>query len=288
MNILKSPASMQRLAMSWRRQGISIGFVPTMGYLHEGHLNLMRRARRVVGEDGIVIVSIYVNPTQFSPSEDFSSYPRDPKRDLRLCGEEGVDVVFTPEDRHIYFRDTAAAYSTYVVEESLSGVMEGESRPTHFRGVTTIVAKLFNLVLPTHAVFGEKDFQQAAVIKRMVRDLHFPVKIVTAPTSRESDGLAISSRNKYLNQEQRADAVVLWRCIETARKLVRDNSSGIEAGRLRDGLMRIFSDYASARPDYIEFFDEALLTPVSRVRKGHRMALAVYVGETRLIDNARL
>ena len=192
---------MQKLARRWKRAGTRIGFVPTMGYLHAGHLSLVQRARQAVGKNGVVVVSIYVNPTQFGPTEDFSKYPRDLKRDLKLCREAGVDVVFTPSDKEMYppvgrgvltMSELAQAtlcptnFSTYVVEEKLSQTMEGAARPAHFRGVTTVVAKLFNLVLPDVAVFGQKDFQQAAIIKRMVADLNFPVKIIVAPTWREA------------------------------------------------------------------------------------------------------
>src|SRR6266571_3230223 len=166
MQLVRSVTSMQRLGKLWQRKGVRVGFVPTMGYLHAGHLSLVRRARQLVGKRGKVVVSIYVNPTQFGPKEDFSRYPRDLKRDLRLCREEGVDVVFAPTDEQMYPRDGEGGFSTFVVEEELSRGMEGASRPTHFRGVTTVVAKLFNLVLPEVAVFGTKDFQQAAVIKR--------------------------------------------------------------------------------------------------------------------------
>src|SRR5437660_1242187 len=195
MRIVTSASAMQRLAQRWRRRGIHIGFVPTMGYLHEGHLSLVRRARQAVGARGRVAVSIYVNPTQFGPKEDLSRYPRDFARDKKLCRGAGVDVIFAPDDGEMYPQNGAGAHSAYVVEEALSGGMEGASRPTHFRGVTTIVAKLFNIVRPEVAVFGAKDFQQAAIIQRMTRDLNFPVKIVVAPTHREADGLAMSSRN---------------------------------------------------------------------------------------------
>src|SRR5262245_27175753 len=190
---------MQRLSLRWKKQGQRIGFVPTMGYLHAGHLSLVKRGRKLVGSRGKVVVSIYVNPTQFGPKEDFSRYPRDFRNDIRLCRAEGVDVEFAPTDPQMYSSDGSASFSTSVVEEDLSRGMEGASRPGHFRGVTTIVAKLFNIVQPDVAVFGAKDYQQAAVIQRMVRDLNFPVKIVVAPTIRETDGLAMSSRNKYLH-----------------------------------------------------------------------------------------
>src|SRR3954465_15363708 len=187
MQIIRSLPAMQRLAQSWHRNGARIAFVPTMGYLHAGHLSLVTRARQQAGRSGKVVVSIYVNPTQFRPNEDFSRYPRDFKRDARLCRESGVDVIFAPSDAQMY-PSGRGSFSTYVVEESLSKGMEGASRPTHFRGVTTVVAKLFNIVQPEWAIFGAKDFQQAAVIQQMVKDLNFPVKIIVAPTVREADG----------------------------------------------------------------------------------------------------
>src|SRR5580698_6172984 len=214
MRIVKSAAVMQQLAKRWQTRGMRVGFVPTMGYLHEGHLSLVRRARRAVGPRGVVVVSIYVNPAQFGPKEDLSRYPRDFPRDKKLCRSAGVDVIFAPDDNEMYPRNGAGAYSTVVAEESLSRGMEGVARPGHFCGVTTIVAKLFNLVLPEVAVFGSKDFQQAAVIKRMVRDLNFPLKIVVAPTHREPDGLAMSSRNKYLTPGQRQQAAVLHEALQ--------------------------------------------------------------------------
>src|SRR6478609_8679937 len=213
MQVIRSISAMQVLARRWQRRGVRIGFVPTMGYLHDGHLSLAREARKRVGKSGKVVVSIYVNPTQFAPTEDLSRYPRDLKRDLALCRMEGVDAVLVPSDAEMYPGKVEGNYSTYVVEETLASRMEGASRPTHFRGVTTVVAKLFNIVLPDLAVFGSKDYQQAAVIERMVRDLNFPVKIVQAPIFREADGLAMSSRNRYLEGDLRNQATVLWRAI---------------------------------------------------------------------------
>jgi pantoate--beta-alanine ligase len=279
---------MQRLAKSWQRQGVRVGFVPTMGYLHAGHLSLVKRARQIVGSGGKVVVSIYVNPTQFAPSEDLSRYPRDLQRDKKLCREEGVDLVFVPKNEEMYPQNGQAAYSTYVVEEALSRGMEGTSRPTHFRGVTTIVAKLFNIMQPDVAVFGAKDFQQAAVVQRMVRDLNFPLKLVVAPTHREPDGLAMSSRNKYLSADERPQALALSLAIKTARAAVRDSKHPLPAEQLRKRLMSMISERPAARVDYIEFFDPQTLQPAGRVGRGTQMALAVFVGKTRLIDNARL
>lgn len=286
MQIVSSIAAMQRLAKKWQSAGIKTGFVPTMGYLHAGHLSLAHAARKHVGKAGTVVVSIYVNPTQFGPKEDLSKYPRDLKRDLKLCREAGVDVVFTPSDEEIYPDKSEGKYSTYVVEEKLSRSMEGASRPTHFRGVTTVVAKLFNIVLPDMAVFGQKDFQQAAVIKRMVADLNFPVKIIVAPTLRERDGLAMSSRNKYLDPEQRAQAVILFHALQAAKAAA--NKKSISAARLKADLKEFITAAPLAKLDYVEFFDHETLEPVAKVKCGTQMALAVFFGKTRLIDNAQL
>lgn len=280
---------MRRLAKKWRRNGSLIGLVPTMGYLHEGHLSLVRDARNRVGRSGRVVVSIYVNPTQFAPAEDFSKYPRDLKRDLKLLRNEGVDVVFSPEDREMYpdRREIPEGFSTYVVEEKLSRSMEGVSRPAHFRGVTTVVAKLFNIVLPDVAVFGQKDFQQAAVIRRMTRDLNFPVRVLVAPTVREADGLAMSSRNKYLEGDLRQQALVLRRALDAARTAVR-KSKKVATDDLKAQLKRLIESEPDARLDYVEFFEPETLVPMSEVSAGAQIALAVFVGKTRLIDNDRL
>ena len=306
MQIVSSIAAMQRLARKWQRANTRIGFVPTMGYLHAGHLSLVQRARQAAGKSGKVVVSIYVNPTQFGPKEDLAKYPRDLPRDLKSLRELGVDVVFTPDDAEMYSRwgeiplspkiKTAASlgstesrptsFSTYVVEERLSRSMEGASRPTHFRGVATVVAKLFNIVLPDVAVFGQKDFQQAAVIQRMVADLNFPVKIIVAPTLRERDGLAMSSRNKYLDAEQRAQAVILFHALQAAQAAVKRKS--ISDARLKADLKEFITAAPLARLDYVEFFDPETLQPVSQVKRGTQMALAVFFGKTRLIDNAQL
>jgi len=301
MRIVTSIAAMQQLAQKWQRAGKRIGFVPTMGYLHAGHLSLVKRARQAVGKNGVVVMSIYVNPTQFGPKEDFSKYPRDLKRDFKLCRAEGVDVVFTPGDKEMYPGETRSrrcesadeprfdkrGCSTCVVEEKLSQSMEGASRPTHFRGVTTVVAKLFNIVLPDVAVFGAKDWQQAAIIKRMAADLNFPVKIVVAPTLRERDGLAMSSRNKYLNGDLRRQANVLWCCIQIARATVK-RSKVFPAAKLKAAVKKLVACEPDARLDYAEFFEPDTLSPVSKVTRGTHMALAVFVGKTRLIDNAQL
>lgn len=286
MRVIQSWRAMQRRALQWRHDGVRIGFVPTMGYLHDGHLSLVRRARRAVGPEGKVVVSIYVNPTQFAPTEDLAKYPRDLARDKQLCRKEGVDVIFLPGDTEMYPGKDAGRYSTYVVEERLSQGMEGASRPTHFRGVTTVVAKLFNIVQPTVAVFGQKDFQQAAVIQRMVADLNFPVRIIVAPTGREPDGLALSSRNKYLTPEQRSQAVVLSLALDLARSLV--SQGPLPATELKRAVKRFLKVAPEARLDYVAVFDPETLRPVQEARRGSHIALAVFFGRTRLIDNAAL
>jgi pantoate--beta-alanine ligase len=288
MRIVSSSQAMQRLAKGWRNGRVKVGLVPTMGYLHAGHLSLIKVARHSVGEDGRVVVSVYVNPTQFGPQEDFASYPRDLARDQRLCREAGVDLFFSPPDASMYLRSEEGGFSTFVNEENLSQSLEGASRPTHFRGVTTVVAKLFNLVLPDVAVFGEKDFQQVAVIKRMVRDLNFPVRIVVAPTVREPDGLAMSSRNKNLSPDERSQAGVLWQALTRARKLVRGSPGGLPARQLEKQLRKLIGRSPAARVDYLAIVDPASLKPVEIAQPGAQMALAVFVGQTRLIDNARL
>ncbi len=302
MRVVTSISAMQRFAKQWRQRGARIGFVPTMGYLHAGHLSLVRAARKSVGRRGKVVVSIYVNPTQFGPKEDFSRYPRDLKRDLKLCRAEGVDAVFAPRDKEMYPGKTGSrrcesadgprfdkrGYSTYVVEEQLSQGMEGAARPGHFRGVTTVVAKLFNIVLPDVAVFGAKDWQQAAIIKRMVADLNFPLKIVVAPIVREPDGVAMSSRNKYLVGNLRPQAAVLRRSIQVVRQTVAIAKKPVFAPKLKARVRQIVKAAPAARLDYVEFFDPETLKPATKVVRGTHMALAVFIGKTRLIDNSWL
>lgn len=276
---------MQRLALGWRKEGKAVGFVPTMGYLHDGHLSLVKKARQMVKPEGIVVVSIFVNPLQFGPKEDLANYPRDLQRDKELCKEAGVDVLFMPESEQLY-PTTGSTFSTYVVEEVLSKGMEGASRPGHFRGVTTVVAKLFNLVLPDIAIFGAKDYQQAAVIQKMVQDLNFPVKVVVAATVREKDNLAMSSRNKYLSPEERAQAPILYKAIQKAKERLKKTTSTIRPEDLKKEISEFIQTQPAAKVDYIEFFDPLSFEPMSELRSGCHMALAVFVGKTRLIDNA--
>jgi len=232
------------------------------------------------------VASIYVNPTQFGPKEDLGKYPRDLPRDTRLCRAAGVDILFTPANADMYPGQAEGSYSTYVMEERLAQTMEGAARPTHFRGVTTVVAKLFNLVLPEVAVFGQKDFQQAAVLQRMTADLNFPIQLIIAPTLRETDGLAMSSRNQYLNPEERAQATILYHALEASKLAVKRQT--VSAARLKSDLRAFLTVAPLARLDYVEFFDPATLQPVTKVKRGTHMALAVFFGKTRLIDNATL
>ena len=282
MRVIASIAAMQRLALKRREEGQAIAFVPTMGFLHEGHLSLMARARKACSARGLLVVSVYVNPTQFGPKEDFAKYPRAPARDAALCRKAGVDILFTPSDGEMY----AADFSMRVAEERLSKSMEGASRPTHFQGVAVVVAKLFNIVLPDAAVFGAKDFQQAAIIRRMVRDLNFPIEIIVAPIFREADGLAMSSRNKYLSTEERLQAPILFVALQTAKNAVAKKP--LPRAQLRQKIERLIASQPAACVDYVEFFDPQTLEPAAKVGPGAQMALAVRIGKTRLIDNAEL
>lgn len=277
MNIIRTPTEMRQHAQTLRAGGRRIGLVPTMGYLHEGHLSLIRLARK---ESDVVVVSIFVNPTQFGPSEDLDKYPRDFARDERMCEQEGVDIIFYPEAGDMYAPDA----SVYVVEENLSKVLCGAARPGHFRGVCTVVAKLFNLVLPDIAVFGEKDGQQLRIIERMVRDLNFPVRIIRGPTIRESDGLAMSSRNAYLAHEERRQACLLKRSLDKAELMYRELDIR-ESARLKESIRKAILHGPDARIDYIEIVDDKTLAPVEIVDRPCMIALAVFIGKTRLIDN---
>lgn len=288
MRVVKTVSAMQRRALGWRRSGLRVALVPTMGYLHAGHVSLVQRARKIAGPRGKVVVSIYVNPTQFAPTEDLSRYPRDFQRDQKLCREAGADVIFYPTDAQMYPGRAEGGYSTYVVEEKLSRTMEGASRPTHFRGVTTVCAKLFQIVLPDVALFGAKDFQQAALMQRMVRDLNFPMRIVVVPTVREPDGLAMSSRNRYLDAEQRPQATALWQAIQHAKAAVKKSNRPLNAEKLRLELHALIEQRPAARVDYIQFFDPQTFAAAHIVKRGTHLALAVFVGKTRLIDNAAL
>jgi len=269
---------MKKLAEELRKEK-TIGFVPTMGYLHEGHLSLVKRSKK---ENDVTVVSIFVNPTQFGPNEDYTSYPRDLNRDLALLEGEGVDFVFAPEVEEMYPRD----YSTYVNEESLSRHLCGRSRPGHFKGVCTIVTKLFNVVKPHRAYFGQKDAQQFRVIRRMVRDLNMDVEVVECPIVREPDGLAMSSRNVYLSNQERSQAVALSKALNLAENLYRSGERN--ASRIVEKIKDYLSSFDKLKIDYVEIVDEESLEPLTQINKKAIVALAVWVGKARLIDNTIL
>jgi pantoate--beta-alanine ligase len=278
MKIIHTPVEMQKTAQALRREGKTIGFVPTMGYLHAGHLSLVDAARSIAE---VVVVSIFVNPTQFGPNEDLDAYPRDFERDEKLCREAGVDLLFYPTPENMYLPE----HSIWVDEELLSGVLCGASRPGHFRGVCTVVAKLLNIVLPDAMVLGEKDAQQLRILRRMVRDLNFPVQVIPGPTVREADGLAMSSRNKYLTPAERKEAVCLFQSLEKAKALRASGELDAEAIK---AAIRAVIEQTSGRVDYIELVDDETLRPVQTLEKPALAALAVRFSGARLIDNAVL
>lgn len=276
MKIVKEIKEMQSLADSLRRDGKKISLVPTMGFLHEGHLSLMRIARP---KCDVLVVSIFVNPTQFGPNEDLNKYPQDFKRDEKLCHKENVDVIFYPTKDMMY----REPYYTFINVEKLSETMCGASRPGHFMGVTTVVGKLFNIVKPHMAVFGEKDYQQAIIIKQMVRDLNFDVEILTGPIVREPDGLAMSSRNKYLSPEERQNALVLYNSLKLVEKLVKEGND--DSKFVYTKMSNLIQQIPDTTIDYIAIVDSSTLQPVHKVQNNTIIALAVKVGSTRLIDN---
>jgi len=257
----------------------SVGFVPTMGYLHEGHLSLVRQAR---AENSTVVASIFVNPTQFAPAEDFRSYPRDFDRDLALLGKEKTDIVFAPSEEEMY----PATFSTWVDVEKVTERLEGACRPGHFRGVATVVTKLFNIVQPTRAYFGQKDAQQALVIKRIVADLNMNTEIVVIPTVRESDGLAMSSRNTYLNPKERQAATVLFKALSLARRLRQDSEK--DAEEIRQQMASLILKEPLAQIEYVSIADAETLEELKIIDRQALALLAVRIGKTRLIDNMLL
>jgi len=262
-----------------RREGRKIAFVPTMGFLHEGHLSLMKSGHKSADE---VIVSIFVNPTQFGPGEDLEAYPRDFDRDCRLCEKEGVIAIFAPDVKELY----PNGFQTYMTLEKLPHHLCGISRPSHFRGVATVVSKLFNIVKPHIAIFGEKDFQQLQVIRRMVKDMNFDVEIVGAPIVRETDGLAMSSRNTYLTPEQRVSALSLCKSLKKAKEMT---ASGVtDAKIIIDATIKAIRDYPETAIDYVAVCDPETLDDIKIIDRPAVMALAVKVGKTRLIDNMML
>ncbi len=267
---------MKEISENWKRKGKKIAFVPTMGFLHEGHLSLVRLGKKLGDK---LVVSIFVNPIQFGPAEDFREYPRDIKRDAALLEKEGVDVLFCPEAEEMY----PPGFQTYVEVKELSKGLCGAYRPGHFKGVATVVLKLFNVVKPHLAIFGEKDYQQLQVIKRMVRDLNLDVEIIGHPTVREEDGLAMSSRNVYLSEKERDSALSLFKALNLAQSFVKEGER--EVGVLKKKLKEFIESHPFAKVQYIEFVDPIELTPVERIEKETLCALAVFVGKARLIDN---
>lgn len=276
MRIIKKITDMQKWSEEKRRSGATVAVIPTMGFLHEGHLSLIDTARKA-GADA-VIVTIFVNPTQFGPNEDFDKYPRDFEHDCRLCDSKKVDVVFAPEAAEMYPADR----STWVVEEQLSQGLCGKTRPIHFRGVTTVVSKLFLATLPHLAVFGQKDGQQARIIKRMVRDLNFPIRIVISPIIREPDGLARSSRNKYLSESEHRQALSISRGLASLKAEIEAGCTDLH--KLLANL-RATIESAGGAVDYIEAVSEETLEPIHEVRGKMMFPVAVSFGKTRLIDN---
>jgi len=278
MQIITNISDMQRASEQLRLQGKKIGVVPTMGYLHEGHLSLIRIARE---HSDVVITTIFVNPTQFAPNEDFNKYPRDFERDKQLAESAGSDIIFYPDTKDMY----PDGYLTYVEVEKITQVLEGAFRPTHFRGVTTVVAKLFNITKPHVAVFGQKDAQQALVIKQMVRDLNFDIQIIVAPIVREADGLAMSSRNVYLSEDERREAAVLSESLRLAERMIQSGER--DAERIVAEMTSLIHTRKTAKIDYVAVADAENLENISTVEKNRRVliALAVRFGTTRLIDN---
>lgn len=269
---------MQEASSSLRKEGKRIAVVPTMGYLHNGHLSLVKIAKK---HADVVITTIFINPTQFAPHEDFDKYPRDIEADKKCAESAGTDILFTPDTSSMYPEN----YLTYIEIEKISKILEGKFRPTHFRGVATIVAKLFNITQPHVAVFGQKDAQQAAIIKKMVRDLNFKIEIVVGPIIRDHDGLAMSSRNVYLSPQERIEAIVLYQSLQLAQQLMHSGTR--HSGEIVDKMMKLISSKPSAKVDYISIADAETLSELSILAPGDEVliSLAVRIGTTRLIDN---
>ena len=276
MRIVESIKDVRATVKEWKAKGLKVGFVPTMGYLHEGHESLIRKASE---ENDRVVVSIFVNPIQFGPKEDLSTYPRDLERDSKVCESAGADIIFHPENEEMYFKD----FSTFVDMNGLTAELCGKSRPTHFRGVCTVVTKLFNIVAPDRAYFGEKDAQQLAVIKRMVRDLNIDIEIIGCPIVREKDGLAKSSRNTYLSVEERNAATILNKSLTLAKEKIQAGERDSEV--IIKLIEEVINSEKLARIDYIEVVDSLSMEKVERIEKSVLVAIAVFIGKTRLIDN---
>ncbi|MEO0097074.1 MAG: pantoate--beta-alanine ligase [candidate division WOR-3 bacterium] len=276
MRVVKKIKEMQKIADRLRERGRIIGFVPTMGYLHEGHLSLVKIAKR---KSDICVVSIFVNPLQFGPKEDYQTYPRNFKRDKKLLAELGVDIIFYPNEKEMY----PEPCFTYVQIKKLSEGLCGHSRPGHFEGVATVVTKLFNIVKPHIAIFGQKDYQQAVIIKKMVKDLNFDIKIIVAPTVREKDGLACSSRNIYLTEKERKESSVLYRSLILAKKMIKEGEKNPE--KIIKEMEKLITTESSGKIDYIEIVDAKTLEPAKEITSKVCIALAVFFGKARLIDN---
>jgi pantoate--beta-alanine ligase len=277
MEVITNPGQMQTLMLSLKKQGKKIGFVPTMGYLHEGHLSLIRCSKK---ENDITVVSIFVNPIQFGANEDFGRYPRDFERDKSLCEKENVNYIFYPSYEEMY----PDGFQTYAEVVELSKGLCGDFRPGHFKGVATVVAKLFNIVCPDNAYFGKKDFQQLKVIQKMVKDLNFPVNVVGCPVVREPDGLAMSSRNKYLSDKERESALYISQALFEAKRIFEDGIT--DANLIKERARQIISQAKHLKEiQYVEIVDSNTLKPVDKVKKSDVLAVAVYIGNTRLIDN---
>mgnify|MGYP001658464255 FL=1 len=276
MKIVKTIEEVRNITSQWRAEGMSVGLVPTMGFLHEGHKSLIDRA---VSENDRVVVSDFVNTTQFGPSEDLEAYPRDINRDAELCEKAGAALIFNPEPSEMYYDDCEA----YVNINSLSDELCGKSRPIHFKGVCTVVSKLFNIVKPDRAYFGQKDAQQLAIIKRMVRDLNFDVQIVGCPIIREADGLAKSSRNTYLGSEERKAALILSKAVKLGEDMAKSGEN--DAEKIVSKMKELINTEPMARIDYVEAVDAISIKPVKKMDGAVLVAMAVYIGKTRLIDN---
>ena len=274
MEVLTTIETARNIIDTWKKQGYSIGFVPTMGYLHDGHAALIDKARK---NNDKVVVSIFVNPIQFGENEDLSSYPRDLNRDRALCESHGVDLIFTPSSDEMY-HDKKAFVNIIELSDTLCGVR----RPIHFKGVCTVVTKLFNIIQPTNAYFGEKDAQQLAIIRKMVYDLNFPVNIIGVPIVRESDGLAKSSRNTYLSKEERKAATILYKAIQMGKQTIK---RGASADSIINAMTNIVNTEPLAKIDYISVVDANTMQPVHEITSPVLVAMAVYIGSTRLIDN---
>jgi len=279
MKVITEISEMRALADGSRKQGRTIGFVPTMGFLHAGHASLMRRARQVCD---VVVASIFVNPIQFGPNEDFDRYPRDEAGDRATCEAAGVDVLFMPKAPAMY-PDTP---SVFVIVEGISDILEGAVRPGHFRGVATVVAKLFNIVKPHQAFFGQKDYQQCAVIRRMVKGLNMDVEVVALPTLREPDGLAMSSRNSYLSPDERRKAAVIYRALSAAEQLAKTGTMQPEV--LKNRMQAVVREAKDLEIDYLEIVDPEGLAPLASAQDSMALLIAVRIGRTRLIDNLLL